>query len=54
MRKFTTLLSLTISVICCFSIYGCNTMRGFGKDVERGGERVQDAAKPKPETPQQK
>lgn len=22
----------------------CNTMHGFGKDVERGGERVQDAA----------
>ena len=23
---------------------GCNTMKGFGKDVERGGEHVQDAA----------
>ncbi len=23
---------------------GCNTMRGLGQDVERGGERVQDAA----------
>ncbi len=27
-----------------FALAGCNTMRGFGKDVERGGERVQDAA----------
>lgn len=26
------------------TLAGCNTMRGFGKDVERGGERVQDAA----------
>ncbi len=26
------------------ALSGCNTMRGFGKDVERGGERVQDAA----------
>ncbi len=26
------------------ALAGCNTMRGFGKDVERGGERVQDAA----------
>ena len=54
MRKFMTLLTLTISITGGFSISGCNTMRGFGKDVERGGERVQDAAKPKQETPQQK
>ena len=54
MRKFITLLSLTALIISGLSISGCNTMRGFGKDVERGGERVQDAAKPKPEsTPQQ-
>ncbi len=26
------------------ALSGCNTMRGFGRDVERGGERVQDAA----------
>jgi predicted small secreted protein len=26
------------------ALSGCNTLRGFGKDVERGGERVQDAA----------
>lgn len=26
------------------ALTGCNTMRGIGKDVERGGERVQDAA----------
>lgn len=26
------------------SLGGCNTMRGMGKDVERGGEHVQDAA----------
>ena len=54
MRMFITLLSLTALIISGLSISGCNTMRGFGKDVERGGERVQDAAKPKPEsTPQQ-
>ena len=23
---------------------GCNTVKGFGKDVERGGEKVQGAA----------
>jgi entericidin B len=24
---------------------GCNTIQGAGKDLERGGEKVQDAAK---------
>ena len=24
---------------------GCNTFEGVGRDVERGGEKVQDAAK---------
>lgn len=24
---------------------GCNTIQGMGKDVERGGEATQDAAK---------
>lgn len=24
---------------------GCNTVEGAGKDVERGGEKVQDTAK---------
>ena len=50
MRKFITLLSLTALIISGLSISGCNTMRGFGKDVERGGERVQDAAKAKPDS----
>jgi predicted small secreted protein len=54
MRKFITLLSLIATVLSGLSISGCNTMRGFGKDVERGGERVQDAAKPKPDSTQQK
>jgi entericidin B len=24
---------------------GCNTMSGVGKDIERGGEKVQDTSK---------
>jgi len=24
---------------------GCNTMEGMGKDIERGGEKLQDSAK---------
>jgi predicted small secreted protein len=41
MKKFVSVLS-----ILAFSIglTACNTMKGFGKDVERGGEKVQGAA----------
>ena len=48
MRKFITALTMIVAFASSLSISGCNTVRGFGKDVERGGERVQDAAKPKP------
>ena len=26
------------------AIAGCNTMHGFGQDVERGGEKIQEKA----------
>ena len=26
------------------TIAGCNTMEGLGKDMERGGEKIQDKA----------
>lgn len=26
------------------TIAGCNTMQGFGQDIERGGEKIQDKA----------
>lgn len=28
-----------------FMIGGCNTIEGAGKDIERGGEKIQDAAR---------
>lgn len=28
-----------------FVLTGCNTVAGAGKDMERGGEKVQDTAK---------
>lgn len=33
---FVVLLALTVT--------GCNTIQGMGKDMERGGQAVQDAA----------
>lgn len=26
------------------TLAGCNTMQGFGEDLERGGEKIQDRA----------
>lgn len=33
-----------MGILVIVGLTGCNTMRGMGKDVERGGEKVQDAA----------
>lgn len=32
-----------IAVFISMTIAGCNTVRGMGKDVERGGEKIQEA-----------
>ena len=40
MRKLIVL-ALAASLI---SLAGCNTMRGFGKDVEQVGEKIQKKA----------
>ncbi len=39
--QWTVVLSVALALGAILA--GCNTMRGFGRDVERGGERVQDA-----------
>ena len=33
-----------LGILMVVGMTGCNTMRGMGQDVERGGEKVQDAA----------
>lgn len=33
-----------MGVLMVMGMTGCNTFRGMGQDVERGGEKVQDAA----------
>ncbi len=39
--KTITLILLSVSV----ALAGCNTIQGIGKDVEKLGEKVQDASK---------
>ena len=41
MKKTISMLSI---LMFAFSLSACNTMKGFGKDVERGGEKVQGAS----------
>ena len=38
MRKIAMLL------LIAFAVAGCNTIAGAGKDIEKGGQAVQDAA----------
>jgi len=37
----TKLIVLAIAVGVVFSIYGCNTVKGIGQDVEKAGEAIQ-------------
>ena len=39
-----TVLMLCAVLASSFVISACNTVQGAGKDIERGGEKVQDAA----------
>ena len=41
MKTAFTLLLATLG----FTLAGCNTVAGIGKDVQRGGQVLQDAAK---------
>lgn len=36
---------LAIFLASTFALAGCNTIEGAGKDIESGGEKVQDTAK---------
>jgi entericidin B len=40
-KKLPLLLAL---LALCLTFAACNTMEGAGKDIERGGEKIQDAA----------
>jgi predicted small secreted protein len=37
---------LAVAVVAWIAMLaGCNTMQGFGQDMERGGEKIQEKAK---------
>ncbi len=42
MKKLTTIiLALALALVAAV---GCNTVKGIGKDIERGGEAIQRSA----------
>jgi predicted small secreted protein len=41
MRALIAILAMAWAV----ALSGCNTVEGAGKDIERGGEKLQDSAK---------
>jgi len=42
-KSFSALL-LACSMAAILGSFGCNTVHGVGQDIERGGEKTQDAA----------
>ena len=36
---------VTVTIATMLSLSGCNTMQGFGKDVEKAGEAIQKSTK---------
>ncbi len=38
-------LVLAVAIGVVFSIYGCNTVRGIGQDIEKAGESIQKSSK---------
>ena len=41
---FKRILSLLVLLGVLGAFAGCNTMQGFGQDLERGGEKIQEKA----------
>jgi predicted small secreted protein len=42
MKRFSALIALALLSIAVLS--GCNTVKGVGKDVQKVGEKVEDAS----------
>ena len=42
MTKFAFIL---FAVVCATSLSACNTFQGVGKDIEKGGQAIEKAAK---------
>ena len=43
-KKIFSSVLLACSLAGILASFGCNTVHGLGQDIERGGEKTQDAA----------
>jgi predicted small secreted protein len=41
------ILSAVVFALFALSLAGCNTIKGVGQDVQKAGEKIEDAAKKK-------
>lgn len=44
MNKAKMLLAILLSTVSVFAITACNTMEGAGRDIERAGQEIEEAA----------
>jgi entericidin B len=44
LKKVFSALIMVASLAGILGSFGCNTVHGLGRDIERGGEKTQDAA----------
>ncbi len=43
--KWFRLTAATLAFVCIvISLAGCNTIRGMGRDIQKGGQAIEDAA----------
>jgi len=45
MKKIAALLAVTFAFV--IPLAGCNTMKGAGQDIQKGGQKIQDTANKK-------
>lgn len=45
MKMFFKPLSYLMLILVIGSLMGCNTVEGFGKDMQQGGQELQQSAK---------
>jgi len=44
MKHLSRTLLFALGTTAVLALTGCNTMEGFGRDVERAGEEIEEAA----------
>ena len=45
MKAIAAILMVTMVTAMTFVVTGCNTVEGVGRDIERGGEKLQGEAR---------